>query len=63
MNLPDTAIQFLDAFCGVLAPKDAVAYEKMPLIHCYCFTRELEQEKAEEDIRKVAPYDTAVLQS
>ncbi|KAJ7597397.1 Met-10+ like-protein-domain-containing protein [Mycena floridula] len=52
MNLPDTAIQFLDAFRGVISAQDASVYEQMPLIHCYCFTRELEQEPAEIDIRK-----------
>ncbi|KAL0576709.1 mitochondrial aspartate-glutamate transporter agc1 [Marasmius crinis-equi] len=53
MNLPDTAILFLDAFRGVLAPESLrEIYHKMPMIHCHCFTRELEQDKAEEDIRK-----------
>lgn len=28
-------------------------YEVMPMIHCHCFTREMDPEKAEVDIRKV----------
>ncbi|KAF9270710.1 hypothetical protein L218DRAFT_914991 [Marasmius fiardii PR-910] len=55
MNLPDTAIQFLDAFCGVLAAEPLRgSYDKMPMIHCHCFTRELERDKAEQDILKRA---------
>jgi len=55
MNLPDTAILFLDAFKGVITSQEMKdAYEgKMPLVHCHCFTRELEQHNAEVDIRKV----------
>ncbi|KAG6335474.1 hypothetical protein ID866_3624 [Astraeus odoratus] len=59
MNLPDSALEFLDAFRGILiAPGDTQAeicgiYTEMPLIHCYCFTRELEPHKAEVDIRQV----------
>lgn len=57
MNLPDTAILFLDAFRGILAPDDgrdmAATYEVMPMVHCHCFTRELEPQKAEMDIRQV----------
>ncbi|KAG6837325.1 hypothetical protein H0H93_011420 [Arthromyces matolae] len=56
MNLPDTAITFLDAFRGVLAQEELSglreAYDVMPMIHCHCFTRELEQQKAEADIRQ-----------
>ncbi|KAK7465472.1 tRNA(m(1)G37)methyltransferase [Stygiomarasmius scandens] len=54
MNLPDTAILFLDAFKGVITSQEMKdAYEgKMPLVHCHCFTRELEQHNAEVDIRK-----------
>lgn len=60
MNLPDSAITFLDAFRGILAPsnlsgKDASGvYDIMPMIHCHCFTRELEVDKAEADIRQVS---------
>jgi len=57
MNLPESAIDFLDAFRGFLSPEnigiDAMEiYDVMPMIHCYCFTRELESDKAEVDIRK-----------
>ncbi|KAF9454176.1 hypothetical protein P691DRAFT_656864 [Macrolepiota fuliginosa MF-IS2] len=56
MNLPDTAILFLDAFRGILAPNGdhnmAATYEVMPMVHCHCFTRELEPHKAEADIRQ-----------
>lgn len=27
----------------------------MPMVHCYCFTRELVNERAKEDIQKVCP--------
>ncbi|KAI0778716.1 guanine-N-1-methyltransferase [Trametes elegans] len=60
MNLPDTAIQFLDAFRGVLSPANAGERDlsglyddaSMPLVHCHCFTRELEPERAEADIKQ-----------
>jgi len=58
MNLPDTAILFLNAFRGILEGRDPEAlhgiYDKMPMIHCHCFTRELERGNAEADIRKRA---------
>ena len=57
MNLPDSAIQFLDAFRGILSDADPnmlEAYEVMPMIHCHCFTREVEPDKAEADIRRVS---------
>lgn len=57
MNLPDSAIQFLDAFKGILASDGThdfrQMYDVMPIVHCYCFTRELEPSKAEADIRNV----------
>ena len=61
MNLPDTAILFLDAFRGVLSPANAgdrdlsgvYDREHMPMVHCHCFTRELEPERAAVDIRQV----------
>ncbi|KAI0033995.1 Met-10+ like-protein-domain-containing protein [Vararia minispora EC-137] len=61
MNLPDSAITFLDAFRGILkhprgcdsvAAAAAVAYAEMPMVHCHCFTREMVQESAERDIRQ-----------
>ena len=54
MNLPDTAIQFLDTFRGILASNGLKeVYDNMPMIHCHCFTREMEMDAAEADIRKV----------
>ncbi len=57
MNLPDSAITFLDAFRGILTDAEgrnlSGTYKAMPMIHCHCFTRELEPEKAEADIRQV----------
>ena len=57
MNLPDSAISFLDAFRGLFqdfASSDAQAMGRaLPMIHCHCFTRELEPDKAEKDIRQV----------
>lgn len=54
MNLPDSAITFLDAFRGLFTADQDLAneYNEMPQIHCYCFTRELELDKAELDIRQ-----------
>lgn len=61
MNLPDSAITFLDAFRGVLSPENndgrdlSGVYKAadLPMVNCYCFTRELEIERAEKDIREV----------
>jgi len=58
LNLPDSAIQFLDAFRGILfsGSRDLKGiYHTMPMIHCHCFTRELEPDRAKADIRKVCP--------
>ena len=38
MNLPDTAIEFLDAFQGLFTGIE-IADEKLPLIHVYCFSK------------------------
>jgi len=53
MNLPGSAIEFLDAFRGLLsAPELSGIYDAMPMIHCHCFTREVDdQANAEKDIR------------
>ena len=65
MNLPDTAIEFLDAFRGIFRAERPGGQEvarlydderSMPMIHCYCFTRELEPDKAEMDIRQVSQH-------
>lgn len=64
MNLPDSAITFLDAFRGILTDAEdrnlSGTYTEMPMIHCHCFTRELEPEKAEADIRQVGPYSVRI---
>jgi len=62
MNLPDSAITFLDAFLGILSPSSSsshagidltAVYDVMPMVHCHCFTREMEREAAERDILHV----------
>ena len=66
MNLPDTAILFLDAFRGVLSRANTGDRElsgvydeaSMPIIHTHCFTRELEPAQAEADIRQVREINT-----
>ena len=64
MNLPDSAITFLDAFRGILSPSSSssradidlkAVYDVMPMVHCHCFTREMEREAAERDILHVRP--------
>jgi len=54
MNLPDSAITFLDAFRGILSHQDRQEIEKiyttMPMIHYHCFTREIEPEPVRVDI-------------
>jgi tRNA (guanine37-N1)-methyltransferase len=65
MNLPDSAITFLDAFRGILAPSSSPSesdidlgalYDVMPMVHCHCFTREMDREAAERDIRHVRTF-------
>lgn len=55
MNLPDSAIDFLDAFRGILSESewDFGNYANMPMIHCHCFTRELHPDRSEADIIQV----------
>lgn len=62
MNLPDTAIEFLDAFRGLYGPLrklegaseaiDAAGEDCLPMVHCYCFTKEVDG--AEKDILEVS---------
>ncbi|KAG2217308.1 hypothetical protein INT45_013004 [Circinella minor] len=46
MNLPATAIEFLDTFHGLYRDQkvrfDATQSAKLPMIHCHCFTRSSE---------------------
>jgi tRNA (guanine37-N1)-methyltransferase len=65
MNLPDTAIEFLDAFRGAFREDEEAAaavgrawevkavYDRMPTVHCHCFTRELDAVNAKKDILMV----------
>ncbi|KAJ8593255.1 hypothetical protein M405DRAFT_731817 [Rhizopogon salebrosus TDB-379] len=57
MNLPDSAIDFLDCFRGIFSgsagERDLSGiYTNMPMVHCHCFTRELQPDMAEADIRQ-----------
>ena len=57
MNLPDSAIEFLDAFRGILAePELRKGYAgRMPMVHCHCFTKEVDdQTRAETNIKQVS---------
>ncbi|KAG1108652.1 hypothetical protein G6F42_015907 [Rhizopus arrhizus] len=38
MNLPATAIEFLDAFKGIYNGRN-ISSDRLPMIHCHCFTR------------------------
>lgn len=49
MNLPDSALEFLDAFKGIYATEADDPDMFMPMIHVHCFTREPE-DRAREDI-------------
>lgn len=65
MNLPDSALTFLGAFNGLYASlqaepdfKEALDEAGLPLVHVYCFTRELEEDQAEKDICEVSHYQS-----
>jgi hypothetical protein len=58
MNLPDSAIEFLGSFKGSFNSISSESnfssvYAEMPMVHCYCFTREEEPGLAEKDIQSV----------
>lgn len=55
MNLPDSALEFLDAYAGSFTSLlGEEGYDRssvqLPLVHVHCFTRELELEGATRDI-------------
>jgi tRNA (guanine37-N1)-methyltransferase len=60
INLPDSSIQFLDAFRDLYQPLsdsegflDAVKIKsRLPLLHCYCFTKQVDE--PESDICQVS---------
>jgi tRNA (guanine37-N1)-methyltransferase len=66
MNLPDSALTFLDAFRGLLTPvrkAGGVEFEEKikglegggrPMIHVYCFTKKAEGDEASRDICEVS---------
>ena len=65
MNLPDSALTFLSSFPSYFTPLlsnesfkntyPSLGDVPMPLIHVYCFTREMEYETAEKDVLQVSP--------
>lgn len=54
MNLPDSALEFLDAYAGSFTPLlSEEGYDRttpLPVVHVHCFTRFLDPEEAAEDI-------------
>lgn len=52
MNLPATAVEFLDAFRGVLVGLEQ-QYQEMPWVHCHAFSKEPMGYEGEMDVKKV----------
>lgn len=67
MNLPGSALEFLDAYAGSYAPllqePDFPGKEniEMPLVHVHCFTKEIEPGKGEVDILEVRNIEHVIL--
>lgn len=40
MNLPALALEFLDAFRGLLGPEPDQSFSNLPRVHCYGFSKE-----------------------
>jgi tRNA (guanine37-N1)-methyltransferase len=62
MNLPASAIEFLDAYRGLYRElyerhgdeaREEAKRVGLPIVHCYCFTKDIEN--AEKDICEVSP--------
>jgi tRNA (guanine37-N1)-methyltransferase len=57
MNLPDSAIEFLDELRGLFGTtselKEVYASD-LPMVHVHCFTRSLERDEARKDIVSVS---------
>lgn len=58
MNLPDSALEFLDAYNGAFTPLlTEPGYDKdtvLPMVHVHCFTRFIDAEPAERDVQERA---------